>query len=72
MSSQMMGRLRYLQMKDNFQPSYLIYLEIEYNINFLSNYTLRVPLILTLNILADLAASNRIIYPRELAIAFKS
>jgi hypothetical protein len=43
------GRLRYLQMKSlwgNFQPS----LEIEYNIDFLMNYTLRVPLILTLNL----------------------
>jgi hypothetical protein len=44
------GRLRYLQMKSlwgDFQPS----LEIEYNIDFfLMNYTLRVPLILTLNL----------------------
>jgi hypothetical protein len=48
-SGQMMAQGGHLQMKSlwgNFQPS----LEIEYNIDFLMNYTLSVPLILTLNV----------------------
>ena len=47
----MMGRSRYLQMKSslgNFLPSHWI--EIKNNIDFLLNYALRVPLILTLKL----------------------